>query len=706
MNAIIMNSLKSREKVEGPFQHQDSELTSAWKHWKLKLDEQQIAWLMFDCADSEVNVISAAVLEELEEIVMTLQADKPQALVLRSAKESNFCVGADIKEFGKLDSFDAAQQKLSSAHHIANRFAQLPFTKVAVVHGLCFGGGLELALCCDYRIGISGSRYGFPEVLLGLHPGLGGTGRSLAIMEPLDAMTLMLTGKNLRDSQAKRQGLIDTVIPERHLQGALASAIAGKLPRKKMGLKAKLINSAPVRKLVAKKMRQQAAAKAPPEHYPAPGHLIDLWLAHGNKTADLLKAEINSFCHLLLSPTSRNLVRVFFLQEALKKQANTPEAMPAMQHVHVIGAGAMGGDIAGWCALQGLTVTLFDMSPDIIGKAIGRTSALCDKRRMSPAAKRAVLDRLIPDLHHHGAGHADIIIEAVPEKIEIKRAVYKAIEPRMKAGAILATNTSSIPLDELAQELEQPERLVGVHFFNPVAQMQLVEVVKHSALTDDTYYKAVAFTGQIKRLPTPVTGTPGFLVNRALTPYLLEAIVMLDEGISAETIDKAAEAFGMPMGPIELADVVGLDICLGVANMLRNSLDSTMPAAPTWLEEKVTEGNLGKKTGQGLYTWSKGKPQKSTKSVTADSALADRLILPMLNTCAACLREGVIDNDELLDGAMIFGTGFAPFSGGPMHYASQRGFADIEATLKALQDKLGDRFKPDSYWADSPCADN
>ncbi|MDO3387910.1 3-hydroxyacyl-CoA dehydrogenase NAD-binding domain-containing protein [Gilvimarinus sp. SDUM040013] len=698
MNGIVLNSLAGREKLLGPFRVQDEAITSAWRHWQLKLDEHKVAWLLFDCADADVNVLSQAVLEELDEIVMTLQADKPAALVIRSGKESNFCVGADIKEFGQLDSIDAAREKLGAAHRVANRLTELPFTTVAIVHGLCFGGGLELALCCDFRIGVDGSRFGFPEILLGLHPGLGGTARSLALMDPLDAMTLMLTGKTLRDRQAKRQGLIDALVPERHLGNALAAALAGKLSHKKAGLKAKILNSAPARKLVAKKMRQQAERKAPAEHYPAPNQLIDLWLNHGNNTSAMLNAEIESFCQLLLSDTSRNLVRVFFLQENLKKQAQTPTAIDPVKHVHVIGAGAMGGDIAGWCALQGLTVTLFDMSADIIGNAIARASKLCDKKRLSPAAKRAVLDRLIPDLNHSGARNADIIIEAVPEKIEIKRAVYTTIEPLMKDGAILATNTSSIPLDTLQQELQNPERLVGIHFFNPVAQMQLVEVVKHSKLSTDTFHKALAFTGQIKRLPTPVTGTPGFLVNRALTPYLLEAMQLLDEGVAAETIDQAAEQFGMPMGPIELADVVGLDICLGVADMLRESLDQNMPAAPSWLIDKVKNGDLGKKTGKGLYTWAKGKPKKSGKAATPSPEMADRLILPMLNTCAACLRESVVEDSKLLDGAMIFGTGFAPFSGGPMHYAELRGHEDIVTTLEQLHEKYGARYKPDSYW--------
>ncbi|BFM19452.1 3-hydroxyacyl-CoA dehydrogenase NAD-binding domain-containing protein [Gilvimarinus japonicus] len=699
MNGLVLKTLSDRAKAIGPFSEAGGHVATAWQHWQLRVADDGVAWLMFDCADAEVNVLSQAALQELDEVVMALEADKPKALVLRSAKAGSFCVGADIKEFRQIDPLNAARDKLQAAHTVANRFAALPFTKVAVVHGHCFGGGLELALVCDYRVGVFGASFGFPEILLGLHPGLGGTGRSVKLIDPVEAMTMMLTGKTVRDKRAKSLGLIDALVPERHVYGAIDAAISGKLKHKQPGLKTKLMNTGPARKFIAKKMRDQAAAKAPPAHYPAPGKLIDLWENADGDPKKMLAAEVDSFSELLLTDASRNLVRVFFLQEKMKKLASNIESVEKAKHVHVIGAGAMGGDIAGWCALQGLTVTLFDMKAEIIGKAVARAAKLCDKKRMSVAAKHAVLDRLIPDLTHDGARHADIIIEAVPEKIEIKRQVYSQVEPLLKDGAILATNTSSIPLDDLQQELQDPSRLVGLHFFNPVSQMQLLEIVRHSKLSDATYQKALAFAGQIKRLPTPVTGTPGFLVNRALTPYLLEAMVLMDEGIAPETIDRAAEKFGMPMGPVELADVVGLDICMGVAEMLNAGLEQPMPAVPQWLADKVAKGDLGKKAGKGLYVWEKGKPKKSDNAASGPDNLTDRLLLPMLNTCMGCLREGVIDDADLLDGAMIFGTGFAPFRGGPMHYSQARGHAAIKAELEKLAAQHGERYTPDAGWS-------
>lgn len=287
------------------------------------------------------------------------------------------------------------------------------------------------------------------------------------------------------------------------------------------------------------------------------------------------------------------------------------------------------------------------------------------------------------------------MIEAVPEKVELKQKVYEEVEPRLKQDAILATNTSSIPLESLGEKLKDPQRLVGLHFFNPVALMPLVEVVRHDKADEKVLDRARAFVGQIDRLPAPVDTAPGFLVNRALTPYLVEAMVMLDEGVPAESIDRVAEEFGMPMGPIELADQVGLDICLSVADMLRDRLDTDMPPAPGWLKQKVDDGKLGKKTGEGLYQWKKGKADKQGKTKAAPDDTLDRLLLPMLNACMACLREGVIEDEALVDGAMIFGTGFAPFRGGPMSYAHERGMDDIRKSLETLANNHGDRFRPD-----------
>ncbi len=479
------------------------------------------------------------------------------------------------------------------------------------------------------------------------------------------------------------------------MRGAVEAAAKGDLRTKSRGLMASALATLPGRRLAAGRMRTKAAEKAPPKHYPAPGALITLWEEHGGDFEEMKREELKSFAKLLVGDTAQNLVRVFFLREGLKDAA---KGGSEARHVHVVGAGSMGGEIAAWCALQGLNVTLADLNPEALGKAMGRAHTLYGKILKNRAKVRDAMDRLVPDLKGNGVAHADIVIEAVPEKTDLKRKVYAGLEPRMKPGAILATNTSSIRLEELSEGLKDPGRFVGLHFFNPVSRMQLVEVVRHPKATADAMARARALTGQIDRLPAEVKSAPGFLVNRALTPYLVEAIAMVDEGVAKETIDRAAEDFGMPMGPIELADQVGLDICVEVAKMLRAELDPSMPDVPIWLKEKVDKGELGRKTGKGFYEWKGDKPDKTTSVPAPDDTMTDRLILPMLNACAACLREGVVADEETLDGAMIFGTGFAPFRGGPMHYARKRGIDNVVSTLSSLEGRFGSRFAPDPGW--------
>jgi 3-hydroxyacyl-CoA dehydrogenase/enoyl-CoA hydratase/3-hydroxybutyryl-CoA epimerase len=695
MTGHILQALSAREMEKGPSQPSD---TSEWKHWKLAEGEQGIAWLTFDKHEASANVVSTEVLEELESILKKLDQQPPKGLVIRSTKASGFCLGADIGEFSKLESRDEAATKLGRAHEVVNRLENASYTTVAVVHGACLGGGFELALACNYRIAIPGAKLGFPEVKLGLHPGLGGTARLTRLIDPMEAMTLMLTGKTVPHQKAKKLGMVDQVVEERHVAAAVAAAVAGDIDPAGHGLRGRVLSTRPARQLETRQMRSKSAEKAPPEHYPAPEALIRLWEKHGGDDDAMLRAEVDSFADLLMTDTSRNLVRVFFLQEKMKGLTRTEAER--VHHIHVVGAGEMGRDIAGWCAYNGLSVTLFDMEPEKVAAAVGKLADLCDRKHRTAAERRDILDRLTPDFGNHGVEHADLVLEAVPEKVEIKQKVYEEAEPRMKDSAILATNTSSIRLETLRDKLKNPSRLVGLHFFNPVAMMPLVEVVSHDKVNQDIVKRALAFTGQIDRLPAPVATAPGFLVNRVLTPYLVEAMVMLDEGIAAETIDREAEKFGMPVGPVELADQVGLDICLSVANMLRDRLDTPMPPPPSWLGEKVENGDLGKKTGEGLYHWKKGKADKKDKVPEAPHDTIDRLLLPMLNACRACLREQVIESEELADGAMIFGAGFAPFRGGPMAYARTRGAADIRQALETLASRYGDRFSPDPGWAE------
>jgi 3-hydroxyacyl-CoA dehydrogenase/enoyl-CoA hydratase/3-hydroxybutyryl-CoA epimerase len=676
---------------------------AAFKNWRLTRDADGVAWAVLDKADSSANTLAEEVLAELDQILDRLEQEPAAGLVIRSAKPAGFIAGADVNQFRGADDVGEVEERMARAHAIVDRLEGLTIPTIAVVHGYALGGGLEIALACHTRIAVDGAKFGFPEVQLGLHPGLGGTARFTQLIDPLQAMSFMLTGKTIPARKAKALGLVDAVVPERHVKAAVKAAVAGQLKADGQSLIERLKDSGPARKFAAKRMRDEADKQAPHAHYPAPFALIDLWEHHGGDFEAMKAAEIGSFARLMVSTTAQNLIRVFFLRETMKGLAGAAREGAEIRHVHVIGAGAMGGDIAAWCAWSGLRVTLTDVKPEPIGGAIKRAAALYGKIGHDDRLKvRDALDRLIPDLKGEGARHADLVIEAAPEKIELKQSLYAKVEPLIKPGAVLATNTSSIPLEKLREGLQRPERLVGLHFFNPVSRMQLVEVVRHDGLDPKVEAAARAFVGVIDRLPAPTKSAPGFIVNRALTPYLIEAMAMLDEGVAKETIDKAAEDFGMPMGPIELADQVGLDICLAVADMLKRELNWAMPDAPQWLRDKVEQKKLGKKTGEGLYVWKEGKAVKAPGAPPPDPDMADRLLLPMVNTCVALLREGVSDDPDVIDGAMIFGAGFAPFRGGPLHYARQRGAADIKAKLEALAQAHGDRFKPDAGWDSLP----
>jgi 3-hydroxyacyl-CoA dehydrogenase / enoyl-CoA hydratase / 3-hydroxybutyryl-CoA epimerase len=694
MDSKIIDVLADRVLTLGP----KPQAGGPYRHFKLTRDADGVAWLLFDREGASANTLSADVIEELDKVLAALESERPAGLVIRSAKKSGFIAGADVNEFRGASDSRVVETSIGRAHAVIDRLEALRVPSVAVIHGFCLGGGLEVALACQARIAIDDARFGFPEVMLGLHPGLGGTARFTHLINPMQAMTLMLTGRTIDARRAKALGLVDAVTQERHVLNAAKDAIFGRLKRARPGLLNTVLNYGPVRGFLGSRMRREAEKAAPHEHYPAPYALIDLWEKHGGDKPAMLAAEKVSFANLMVTASAQNLIRVFFLREQMKKLAGSGNKV---EHVHVIGAGAMGGDIAAWCANQGMRATLADMKPEPIAGAMKRAADLFTKIIRKPTDVRDALDRLIPDMDGEGVRNADLIIEAVPEKLELKQKVYASLEPKMKPGAILATNTSSIPLQDLRTTLQRPERLLGLHFFNPVSRLQLVEMVSHDGNDPQLLKEALAFVGAIDRLPLPVKSSPGFLVNRALTPYMLEAMVLLDEKIDKRIIDAAAEKFGMPMGPIELADQVGLDICLDVGDMLRSKFGDLLPPTPAWLREKVAKGELGRKTGTGFYVWRDGKADKGATPASGarpTEEMTDRLILPMSNVCVAALREGIVDNADVVDGAMIFGTGYAPFRGGPLNYARTRGADNVVSALRALAAKFGGRFTPDAGW--------
>ena len=424
------------------------------------------------------------------------------------------------------------------------------------------------------------------------------------------------------------------------------------------------------RGFVVANARKQVAKRAPPEHYPAPYAILALWQKYDGDPFAAANDPSCSITALFDHPTTENLIRIFFLQERLKAQGKGSEFQA--RHVHVVGAGVMGGDIAAICAMRGLTVTLQDTSAERLAPAMKRAGELFEKRVREPRRVRDALDRLIPDVSGAGAGRADVIIEAIFENLEAKRQLFAKLEALARPGAILASNTSSLKLADIAAGFKDPSRLVGIHFFNPVPQMMLVEVVHAQNTNQEHVKKALAFVRQIDKLPLPVKDSPGFLVNRVLGPYMQNAFRMLDEGVKPETLDAAMEEFGMPMGPIELADTVGLDICLHAGKQLaKKDAQGREAEAPQILVNKVALGHLGRKSGQGIYRWENNKPVKGQPGAY-DQRMVQSLIQPYLDETRAVLAEGIVPDAELIDAGLIFGTGFAPFRGGPLHYLAEQ----------------------------------
>jgi 3-hydroxyacyl-CoA dehydrogenase/enoyl-CoA hydratase/3-hydroxybutyryl-CoA epimerase len=667
------------------------------RSWKLERDAEGIAWLTLDKPGTSANVLSAGVLRELDEVLGALEHDRPRGVIVVSAKKSGFIAGADIKEFIGLKDEASGYQLIRGGQQVLNRLAALPCPTVAAIHGFALGGGLELALACRYRVAVGDERLslGLPEVMLGIHPGFGGTVRAVEVAGVRVAMEMMLTGKPLRAPRARAAGLLDRLVPEAQLRTVARELVLEAPAAHRAPLGQRLLSSAPVRPFVRRSLIAQVAKRAPREHYPAPYAIIDLWARFGAHGAAAFEAEARSIAHLFTTETSRNLVRVFLLQDVLKSTGGKSGADIA--HVHVVGAGVMGGDIAAWAALRGFTVTLEDRATEYVEPALKRAQELFDKRLRDPAQSAAARARLRADVPGDGVAAADLVIEAIFENLAAKQELYARLEPRMKPNALLATNTSSIMLEPLAERLARPERLVGLHFFNPVAQMPLIEIV-HAQRTAPTAVQAASgFARRLDKLPIPCRSAPGFMVNRVLTPYLYEAMLAAQEGTPLAVIDGCAVSFGMPMGPIELIDVVGLDVAAHVGEIIAQELGRPVTQIVR-LDELRAAKKLGRKSGEGFYLWREGKAVKPPAEKDAPPDLTDRLILVMVNECVACLRERVVESEDLVDAAVIFGTGFAPFRGGPLTYARARGVSAVVARLQELAARHGARFRPDEGW--------
>jgi len=638
-----------------------------YRHWKLETDGDNITWLSFDKEGASANILSADVMAELDRILDELRTRKPRGLIIRSGKDSGFIAGADVEELAGIKDADDAMRLVKRGWDLYNKLEALPFATLALVDGFCMGGGVELALACRYRVAVDqpGTRFALPEVMLGILPAWGGVKRLPRLVGPTAALDMLLTGRSVDARRAKRMGLVDEAVPPRIQENAARMTVLESPRPRKPPLVQRLMNASLMRPVVAWMARRQVASRASPDHYPAPYAILELWKRYDGDPFAPRPEDPASVVGLMEGDTARNLIRIFFLQERLKSLGKDSDFKA--KHVHVIGAGVMGGDIAAWCAMRGLTVTLQDQTPERLAPAMKRAAELFKRRLRDKTRVRDAFDRLVPDIAGDGARQADVIIEAIFENLQAKRELFARLEAAAKPGAILASNTSSLKLADISANFRNPSRLVGIHFFNPVPQMQLVEVVKGAGTDAEVAKKAAAFVRQIDKLPLPVKDSPGFLVNRVLGPYLDQALRMVDQGAAPETIDAAAVAFGMPMGPIELADTVGLDICLAVGKELAG--ENAQP--PKKLAELVAAGNLGKKTGRGFYVWQNGKARKRAAG-KAMPELTEKLIEPYLKEAQAAVAEGIVADADLADAGLIFGTGFAPFRGGPLNYLKNR----------------------------------
>ena len=642
--------------------------------WRFTVDFEGIAWAVIDRKGESMNSLGRRPSEELGEIIKAIEdlsmRGEVKGLVLMSGKERSFIAGADIREFESFDTEAKIAEVVKETLELFNRIDRLSVPVVAAIHGYCLGGGLELALACDWRIADreEATRLGFPEVKLGIFPGLNGTVRSIQVAGPMDAMTAMLTGRMLRPNAAKAIGLVDQLVPTHHnLRWAARKAVLQKRYSKGAPWWKRLMLKQPVRSMLAKQMRAKTAEKVREEHYPAPFRLIDLFERYGDDPVRMKIAETEMFTPLMASEASRNLRRVFKLSEMLKDEAPKESVKNAFKplKVHVVGAGTMGGDIAAWCVVQGMQASLQDLDEAQIAKALSRAKSLFKRQLRTPLAVEAAVARLIADPTGKQIKHADVVIEAIVERLDVKQGLFQRLEKEVKPGAVLATNTSSLRLEDIAKPLADPGRLVGLHFFNPVAQLPLVEVVRGAQTREDEVRKACAFVTAIAKLPLIVKDCAGFLVNRVLAPYMMEAVRLYQQGEPREKIDQAAMKFGMPMGPLELMDMVGLDIANKVGEQLHLA-----PGTDNVLATLVKQGKLGKKTGEGFYVWEQGKPKR--EEVSYDQAELERLgrelVKPMLDEAERALADHVVASADHVDAGVIFGTGFAPFRGGPLHY--------------------------------------
>jgi 3-hydroxyacyl-CoA dehydrogenase/enoyl-CoA hydratase/3-hydroxybutyryl-CoA epimerase len=685
-----------------------------------EVSDSRIAILIFDRPDSSANIFDDRTLDELNEHLNFLESEKDlKGLIVRSAKPKIFIAGADLNGFSKEISAERIAVLIERGQQTFDRIARLPYPTVATIHGAALGGGFEITLACDYRVASpdSATKIGLPETNLGILPAWGGSTRLPKLIGLPNALEAILTGRQYAAQQALKLGMIDSVVYLERLAD-VAKRMIQESDGKKRSYKLHIANRSPVSQLIKSQVEKKTLARTQ-GHYPAPIKALEVVCASLSVSHEQsLANEKNSFVELALSETAQNLIRLFFLQERAKKlrpehQAAVARPAKTIAKALVIGAGLMGAGIAQWMSSRGIRVLLRDVGPGPLGKGMQAIATIyrdAVKRHLfSETEARNAYDRILPFFEEMPFRDVDVVIEAAVEKLEVKQQIFADLESKVPPATVLASNTSALSVDAIAATLKHPERVVGIHFFNPVHRMQLVEVVRGKKTDAATLNLAIEFVKKIGKLPVLVNDSPGFLVNRILLPYMVEAVRLFAEGNRVETIDRVMLDFGMPMGPLRLIDEVGLDVSEHVAKDLEQRVKHLAPLNAT-LTRMLEKGWLGRKSGRGFYEYDSGDHRKANAqigdfqpaepTVVNEGDLRDRLVLLMVNEAARTLEEKVVDAPEDVDFGMIMGTGWAPFRGGPLRFADHLGLQTVLSRLNNLRDGVGDNFEPCSLLTD------
>lgn len=681
-----------------------------------EIQKDGIAVLTFDLPGEKVNKLATPVMNELDSLLDRLAADRNiKALVIRSGKEGNFIAGADIAEIRNITDPALGRELARKGQAVFLKLEKLPFPTVAAIHGACLGGGLELALACSHRVFSSDPKtaLGAPEVRIGIMPGFGGTQRLPRLVGIANSLDMVLTGKNVYSRKAKKIGLADEVtFKETLLDIAIRTAkkaVGRPRPNKvraRRPLLIRLLESNPLTRLIIYASAKKNVIEETRGNYPAPLKAlgsIRYGLSHRREAG--YEREATLLGELIATETSKNLISLFYLNEALKKD---PLPSPGrVARAGVLGAGVMGGGIAQLFAERGITVRMKDVVTKGVGAGLKAAADIFRKREkkgiLSAIEARDGFDRVTGATDYSGVLHADLVVEAVVENMEVKKAVLREAEQVMREDAIYASNTSSLSITEMATASKRPERVVGMHFFNPVEKMPLVEIVRGERTSDETVSAIATLSRRLGKLPVTVNDGPGFLVNRILMPYLGEAVRMLEEGGAVLDIDRPLLRFGMPMGAFILLDEIGIDVAHKVADILHLGLGERVKPSPL-LGALYKEGYLGKKNGRGFYLYKgrkRGGPDPFIQSKIAatnagakisDEEIIERAVLLMVKEAALCLEEKIVDTPEHLDAALIFGIGFPPFRGGLLRYADKLGIKNVVEKLEGYAKKYGERF--------------